>query len=149
MTTFQKTRRAAERVRCRDLHPTNGQKLLTPIVELGKSWKKLRKMVILLEVQQSQLTWTTEISQILEHWPGSIHQLIWGPQHINSRGLSGLGLVRDAPNPQKTEGPREFRVMVEWKWGWRHPCGDRAAGRRYGMWNSRMVDQEGNKNLEF
>jgi hypothetical protein len=25
------------------LHPTNGQKLLTPMVELGKSWKKLRR----------------------------------------------------------------------------------------------------------
>jgi hypothetical protein len=22
-------------------------------------------------------------------------------------------------------------------WGWRHPCGDRGVGRRYGMWNSR------------
>jgi hypothetical protein len=36
----------AERVRCRYLHPTNGQKLMTPVVELGKSWKKLRRRVI-------------------------------------------------------------------------------------------------------
>ena len=28
---------AAERVRCRYLHPTNGQKQLTPVVELGKA----------------------------------------------------------------------------------------------------------------
>jgi hypothetical protein len=27
---------AAERVRCRYLHPTNAQKQLTPVVELGK-----------------------------------------------------------------------------------------------------------------
>ena len=27
----------------RCLHPTNGQKLLTPVVEVGESWKKLRK----------------------------------------------------------------------------------------------------------
>ena len=27
----------------RYLHPTNGQKLLTPVVELGENWKKLRK----------------------------------------------------------------------------------------------------------
>jgi hypothetical protein len=36
MTAFQKTQQAAERVRCRYLHPTNGQKLLIPVVELGK-----------------------------------------------------------------------------------------------------------------
>jgi hypothetical protein len=28
---------AAERLRCRYLHPTNEQKLLTPVLELGKS----------------------------------------------------------------------------------------------------------------
>ena len=38
-----KVQQAAERVRCRYLHPTNGQKLVTPVVELGKSWKKLRR----------------------------------------------------------------------------------------------------------
>ena len=38
---------AAERVICRYLYPTNGQKLLTPVVELGGRWKKLRKRVIL------------------------------------------------------------------------------------------------------
>jgi hypothetical protein len=32
----QKTQKAAERVRCRYLHPTNGQKMLTPVVELRK-----------------------------------------------------------------------------------------------------------------
>jgi hypothetical protein len=36
MTTLQKTQQAAERVRCRYLHPINGQKQLTPVVELGK-----------------------------------------------------------------------------------------------------------------
>ena len=36
MTALQKTQQAAERVRCRYLHPTNGQKQLTPVVELGK-----------------------------------------------------------------------------------------------------------------
>jgi hypothetical protein len=42
-----KTQQAAERLRCRYLHPTNGQKLLRPVVELKKSWKKLRKRVTL------------------------------------------------------------------------------------------------------
>jgi hypothetical protein len=41
MTALQKTQEATERVRYRYLHPTNVQKLLTPVVELGKSWKKL------------------------------------------------------------------------------------------------------------
>jgi hypothetical protein len=37
MTALWKTKQAAERFRYRYLHPTNGQKLLTPIVELGKA----------------------------------------------------------------------------------------------------------------
>jgi hypothetical protein len=37
MPAFQKTQQAAERVRCRYLHPTNGQTLLTPVVEKGDS----------------------------------------------------------------------------------------------------------------
>jgi hypothetical protein len=37
MTDIQKTQQAAERVRCRYLYPTNGQKLLTPVIELGKN----------------------------------------------------------------------------------------------------------------
>ena len=37
MTVLQKTQQAAERVRCRYLHPANGQKQLTPVVELGKA----------------------------------------------------------------------------------------------------------------
>jgi hypothetical protein len=41
MTALQKTQQAAKRVRCIYLQPTNGQKLMIPVVELGKSWKKL------------------------------------------------------------------------------------------------------------
>jgi hypothetical protein len=37
MSAFWNTQQEAERVRCRYLHPTNGQKQLTPIVELGKA----------------------------------------------------------------------------------------------------------------
>jgi hypothetical protein len=47
MTNLQKTQQAAERVRCRYLHSTNKQKLLTPVIELGISWKKLRKRATL------------------------------------------------------------------------------------------------------
>jgi hypothetical protein len=49
MTALQKAQQAAGRVRCSCLHPTNGQKLLTPVVELGNSWKKLRKRATLSE----------------------------------------------------------------------------------------------------
>jgi hypothetical protein len=44
MTALQKTQLAAERVY---LHGTNGQKLLSPVGELGKSWKKLRRRATL------------------------------------------------------------------------------------------------------
>jgi hypothetical protein len=37
MTALQKTQQADERVGCRYLHPTNGQKQLTPVVEIGKA----------------------------------------------------------------------------------------------------------------
>jgi hypothetical protein len=47
MTALRKTQQRAERVRCRYLHPTNGQKLLTPVVELEKSWNTLRRRVAL------------------------------------------------------------------------------------------------------
>ena len=43
MTALWKIQQAAERVRCKYLHPTDGQKLLTIVVEIKKSWKKLRR----------------------------------------------------------------------------------------------------------
>jgi hypothetical protein len=63
------------------------------------------------------------------------------PTHIQQR--TARSLREDAPNPQETGGPREFRDLVGWGWG--HPCGDRGVGRRYGMWKSQRVNQEGNK----
>ena len=46
MTALQKNQQAAESIRCRYLHPTNGQKLLTPVVEIGKCWKKLKRVTL-------------------------------------------------------------------------------------------------------
>ena len=43
LTTVRKDQQAPQRVRCWYLHPTNGQKLVTRMVELGQSWKKLRR----------------------------------------------------------------------------------------------------------
>jgi hypothetical protein len=47
MTAIRKTQKTAERVMCRYLHPTNGQKLLTTVVEVGKSCEKLRRRTTL------------------------------------------------------------------------------------------------------
>jgi hypothetical protein len=115
MNARQKIQQAAERVICRYFHPPYGQKLLTHVVQLGKTWKKLRKRVTLSEDQQSQLTWFPEISQTLDHQTDSIHQLILGPQHIHSRGLPGLDSVReDVPYLQEIGGPSEFICMGFW-----------------------------------
>jgi hypothetical protein len=43
ITVLQETQKSAVRVRCRYLHPSNRQKLGTPMVELGKNWKKMRR----------------------------------------------------------------------------------------------------------
>jgi hypothetical protein len=37
MTALRKIQQAPEKVRCRYLHPINGQKMVTPVVESGKS----------------------------------------------------------------------------------------------------------------
>jgi hypothetical protein len=37
MTALGKTQQAVERVRCRYLYLTNGQKQLTPVIALGKA----------------------------------------------------------------------------------------------------------------
>jgi hypothetical protein len=47
MTALQKTEQASERVRCRYLQATNGQKLLTPVLEIEESWKKMRRRATL------------------------------------------------------------------------------------------------------
>lgn len=101
------------------------------------------------EDQQSQWTWTPKISQTLYHQPGSIHQLIWGSQHIYSTGLPGLGSVReDALNPQDTGGPREFRGLMgqglgAGKFSWRQ--GGQGGGMGCGTiagWTRRGIKSE-------
>jgi hypothetical protein len=94
----------------RYLHPTNGHKQPTPVVELGKAerswgeWQFCRRTSSLnLDPQDFSNTGP----------PESIHQLIWDPQHTHNRGLLGLCSFRDnVPNPQETGGPREFRGQV-------------------------------------
>ena len=47
MATLREAGQAAERIRCRDLHPNNRQKLGNPVVESGKGLKKLRRRATL------------------------------------------------------------------------------------------------------
>ena len=61
-----------------------------------------------------------------------------------------MGLVReDAPNLQETGDRKEFRSLVRWwEWGGRveTSLGRQGWARwRNRMWNSRRVDQKGNK----
>jgi hypothetical protein len=68
----------AEKDRYRYLHPASGQNLVTPMVEMERSLRTLRRRVLLWEDQKSQLTWTPiSLGQSLQ--PESIQQLIWGP----------------------------------------------------------------------
>jgi hypothetical protein len=45
MVALPGAQQAAERVRCRYLNSTNGQKLGTPVIEFAKGWKKLKRRV--------------------------------------------------------------------------------------------------------
>jgi len=53
---------AAETVRYRYLHPTNGQRLVSPVVELGKSWKKVRRRATLRKTISLNLPGPGELS---------------------------------------------------------------------------------------
>jgi hypothetical protein len=115
------------------LYPTNGQKQMTPVVELGKDWKNLEEAekegdpvegpAISINLDSRDLSNTGPPTR--QHAPADMR-----PQHTNSRGLPGLCSFRDnAPNPHKTGGLREFRYQVV--------CGDihmeTGVGRSYGM----------------
>jgi hypothetical protein len=122
MTALWKIQQAPERVRCKYLHPTNGQKQLTPVVELRKGWKKLRRKATLYEDQQSHLIWTTEIFQTQVHQTGSIYQLIWGPNTYTEEDcwvsvkseMMHLTLKR-------LQAPGSLEVRWGGGRGWRHP----------------------------
>jgi hypothetical protein len=95
---------------------------------------------------QFHLNWTPDISQILKHQPGSIHQVLWGPNTKQNRELPGLSLVReDTPNPQESGGPREFRGMMEVGVGVGVWTSLRGEGSRYEMWTSQRVYRKRNK----
>jgi hypothetical protein len=123
-------------------HPNSrtGVSCFSPLVGckyLHLTWKQLKGCLLPCCWIRERLKEALEKSD--HHQTGSIHQLIWGPEHTYSRGLPGLCSFRDdAPNPQEIGGPREFKFSWSRRWG--HPHGDRGLGRRYALWNSRKVD---------
>jgi hypothetical protein len=139
MSALRKTQQAAEKVRCSYLHPTNGQKKLTPVVEYWRLKEAEKKVDPVggpsasINLDLKDLSDTRPPNR--QHTPAYMR-----PPTQYSRGL--LCWIRDdAPNPQETGGPREFRGLVEWGMG--HPPGDRGLGRRYGMGNNQRVDGVG------
>jgi hypothetical protein len=77
--------------------PNQWTEAAEPCCWIRDQWKKLRRRANL--GAPAQLIWTPEICPTLDHPPGSIHQLIWFPQHTYSRGIPGLCSFRDdAPN---------------------------------------------------
>jgi hypothetical protein len=75
MTALRKTQQAAERVRCRYLHPTNGQKQLIPVVELGRL-KEPEEKGDPVGGPAVSINLDPKIFQTLDHQTCSIHYLI-------------------------------------------------------------------------
>jgi hypothetical protein len=57
MTALRNTQQAAERVRCRYFHPTNGQKQLNPVVKLGNTQHFLKSCNSLPTVSTGGIKW--------------------------------------------------------------------------------------------
>jgi hypothetical protein len=144
MTTLRNIQQAAERVRCRYLLPTNEQKQLTPIVELGKaerSWGEgwsCRGPAVSINLDVPDLSNTGPPNS-------TIHQLIWGPQHNTVEDI--LVYVHSEMMPltlKRLEAPR----CLEVRWGQggviHMATGWGGKGRRCGIWNGESVDGSGN-----
>jgi hypothetical protein len=95
------------------MDPTNGQKQLTPIVELGKAKEAEEKgnplggPTVLINLDHQDLSNTGPPNR--QHTPADMRP----PTHIQWRITGSVSSFRDdAPNPQDTGGPREFRGQV-------------------------------------
>jgi hypothetical protein len=113
MTNLWKTQQAAESDEDICTQPMN--RSIWPLLLNWGRWKEAEKKDNPVGGPAVSI-WTPEISLTLDHQTFGIFQLIWGPQHMYSRGLLGLCSFRDdAPNPQETVGPREFRGEMGWE----------------------------------
>jgi len=112
-----------------------------PIYDIGDhcGWIKISLQCIEAECevedQDFQQTWSSEISHTLNQQRGSIHWLLWGSQHINSKGLPGLASVKeDTPKTWETWclGNGAIWRDVVYTCVWVHPLGGRAGGMWWG-----------------
>ena len=71
MIVLQKTQQAAERVRCRYLHPNNGQKLVT-LSWIRKNLEEAEEEGNPVGEPAVSINLDPKISQTLDHQPGSI-----------------------------------------------------------------------------
>jgi hypothetical protein len=95
-----------------------------PCCWIRGGWKMLRR-AILKEDQQSQLIWIPKISQTLDHQTGSIHQLVWGPQHTHTVQNFWVCVHSEMLHLtlKKLEIPGSLKVR--WSGVWVQRCGDR------------------------
>jgi hypothetical protein len=87
-----------------------------------------------------------EISQTLNHQPGSIQELARGPDTY-SRGLPGLASMReDGPNHWENWGPREWGGLAGYEGYGGVGTSSWQQGRRNGMRNCWRVDMKEDNN---
>ena len=135
MIILRKTQQAAERVRCRKLYSTNGQKLLTPVLERLKESEEEGDPVggpvvsINLEHEISQTLDHQQTAYISRYETSNIHTVedFWvcvhsGMMHLTLKRLEALG-----------------SLVVRWVGDWGHPHCD---GMNCRMWSSHRVDGE-------
>jgi hypothetical protein len=141
MTALQKTLQAAERVRCRYLHSINGQKQLTPAVELGRlnerSWEgwacRRTSNLNSSEPPRSVKHWTTKQAAYTSWYEApNTHTIEDHPVCVHSEMIY-LTLKR-------LEAPGSLEVRLGRGWG--HPLGYRV-GWRCRMWSRCRVDWGG------
>ena len=107
MTALKKTLQAAERVRCIYLHLTNGRSWIREkLEEAEEKGNPVGEQAVSINLDFRDFS--DPGTPTKQH-----NQVIWDPHHIYSRGLPGLGLVREeSPNHQESGGPSEFRSLV-------------------------------------
>jgi hypothetical protein len=96
MIALQKTQKAADRIRCRYLHQTNGQKLLIPVLELGKGQRFLRNFSEPNLLPCGESSTLNQVQEIRMQKNNSVTLFIWA----QSAFLCFIYLHSRCPPPQ-------------------------------------------------
>lgn len=125
---------ATQRVKCRCSHLTNGQKPWTPVVELGKSWKKLRWGRPHRKTRNFKKPGSL---RCVRHWTtNQAEYTSWYDAHNTCTAEDCLVWTQSVHlTPQETWAPWEWGGLIGL--GWRHPCGE--GERRYGLCSSQRI----------